>query len=190
VLPEFLYEELYDLKHRTFEVHGEDPDKPRYLQKGVREYLLCDDCEQIFSRLETYSAPILREIPLLQLASDRVSFQDIKVDYSRFKLFQMSLLWRVSVSKQDFFSKVNIGNLEEKLRQFLIQDRPGNPHNFGCVMFMIPNTTHLYRMIWSPSYDFIDGRQCVRMITGPILWFFAINPFRRFNSLVQLWWWQ
>ncbi len=187
ILPEFLYDDVYDSKHRTFEVHGEQPDKPIYLQKGIREYLLCDECEQRFSLLESYAAPIIREIPSLQLASDRVSFQTVTVDYTRFKLFQMSLLWRSSISSQDLFSKVDLGgSLEECLRQFLLEERPGNPHNFGCVMFMLPNTMHLKRMIWSPSIDYIDGRLCIRLITGSIIWFFAIIPFPEDHAIQKL----
>jgi len=56
ILPEFLYSGVYDELHRTLEI---TPDDERTIQKGIREYLLCQKCETKLSRYETYAAKLL-----------------------------------------------------------------------------------------------------------------------------------
>ena len=59
VIPEFLYRSLYDEKHRLHQVSA-DPAQPNiYLQKGLREPLLCELCEQRFSVSERYASMLL-----------------------------------------------------------------------------------------------------------------------------------
>jgi hypothetical protein len=186
ILPEFLYEELYDSKHRALRVDSLDPQRPKTLQKGLRESLLCDDCEQQFSRYERYAAPVIRKIPNLRPSPDPRFLQPLNVDYEPFKLFQMSLLWRACVSRLDMFAEVEIGGLEGRLHQMLVNERPGLSHNFGCVMFVVPNTTHLHRIIWMPAKDYIDGRECVRFITGRIFWFFTVTSFPKRHPIRRL----
>jgi hypothetical protein len=47
-------------------------------------------------------------------------------DYATLKLFLMSLLWRVSVAKGEFFRCVKLGRHEEQLRQMLHAQNPVN----------------------------------------------------------------
>jgi hypothetical protein len=56
------------------------------------------------------------------------------IDYDRFKLFQMSILWRASISSLEFFRLVSLGPREEILRVMLAHEQPGRPDQFGCVV--------------------------------------------------------
>ena len=58
IIPEFLYRNLgiYDDKNR-FKVISSNPKKRvKYEQKGFREYLLCDNCEEKIQKWEDYVA--------------------------------------------------------------------------------------------------------------------------------------
>ena len=55
IIPEFMYKPLYDTLHRYHMISFESDEKNKYLRKGIREPLLCFDCEQHISKLETYS---------------------------------------------------------------------------------------------------------------------------------------
>jgi hypothetical protein len=58
IIPEFQYRPLYDEKHR-FTTLSSDPETPeRFIQKGIREQLLCFDCEQKLSAWENYAAKV------------------------------------------------------------------------------------------------------------------------------------
>lgn len=56
------------------------------------------------------------------------------VDYKRFKLFQPSLLWRMSVSRLDFFKEVNLGPDAEGIRIALVGENPSRPDQYACLM--------------------------------------------------------
>lgn len=59
VVPEFFYKPSYDKKHRIYaRISGKLAHMPP-LQKGLREPLLCRDCEQKLSPYEKYNREIL-----------------------------------------------------------------------------------------------------------------------------------
>jgi len=60
ILPEFFYLDLYEEKHRTLQITKENE---KYIQKGIREYLLCQQCETKLSRYEKYAKELIHEIP-------------------------------------------------------------------------------------------------------------------------------
>ncbi|NMC12204.1 MAG: hypothetical protein GYA34_04905 [Chloroflexi bacterium] len=89
IIPEFLFLPIYDEKHRASMIPR---GKTRYEQKGIREYLLCGDCEQIISMWETYVSPIIKSIQDLDITrlGDQYIISDVQ--YANFKLFQLSML--------------------------------------------------------------------------------------------------
>ena len=52
IIPEFFYKPLYDSKHKmiVMERDKEDISDKWKIQKGIREYLLCGDCEEHFNK--------------------------------------------------------------------------------------------------------------------------------------------
>jgi hypothetical protein len=51
------------------------------------------------------------------------------------KLFQLSILWRASVAKGDFFSKVKLKpRHEEEIRKMLLNGEPGKEDRYPCGM--------------------------------------------------------
>ncbi len=61
ILPEFLFAPIYDDLHRTMLVSSSE--KEKLVQKGVREYLLCQECETKLSRYEGYAIKVIKNIP-------------------------------------------------------------------------------------------------------------------------------
>jgi hypothetical protein len=133
ILPEFLYRPLYDEKHRISVVKVED-DRIRYLQKGLTEALLCFACEQKLGRCEKYAAEVMTGRLGHRFQRNRSRLLTEGIDYHRFKLFQMSILWRASISSLEFFRLVSLGPREEILRTMLVHEQPGRPDQFGCVV--------------------------------------------------------
>jgi hypothetical protein len=67
ILPEFLYKPLRDEKHRYIglKYSQETGAKRVLLQKGIREYLLCGNCEQVLAKYQTKrgSTLIAKDVP-------------------------------------------------------------------------------------------------------------------------------
>ena len=102
IIPEFMYKPIYDDKHHLILRKSGFKVKTRPLQKGIREKLLCQNCEVQISVYEKYVRKILYDgtAITIQQFEDRIILSGL--DYVKVRLFFLSLIWRMSVA-----SKVN-----------------------------------------------------------------------------------
>jgi hypothetical protein len=174
IIPEFLYDPLYDSKHRVSRLSTAGKPKRSFEQKGVREYLLCRDCECQLSRYEGYARDVLYE------ASDVISGTpqgfEFLVDYRQFKLFELSVLWRVGVSTLPEFKDVNLGSHERRLRHMLQQESPGATGEYGCIkIWPLSYRKIMDQLIMSMGMVKIERVQCCRLVIGGMCWFFFLS---------------
>ena len=151
ILPEFMYQNLYDPTSKRFyslnvDLDNSDNSKRKIEQKGIREYLLCGDCEVKLSRHENYAAETIyaknlgnktyivkaNQTPDLQY----FTYEYAGFSYSDFKLFQLSLFWRIVISKS--FNTPDIdSSIVEKLRVAIDSQDPLDYDDFGCLLQVI-----------------------------------------------------
>lgn len=178
VIPEFFYEQmnLYDEKHR-FIVLCTEPDKHRSTeQKGIREKLLCHQCEGKLSEWEDHARRVLYGGECIEITTNDPKGIECTVDYAKFKLFQLSILWRVGISRHAGFSSVELGSHEGVLRKMLLEETPGNTEAYGCVILC--STKHAditTNMIHCMGKSNIDGVGCVRLLLGGCFWLFFLS---------------
>lgn len=132
IVPEFLYKPGYDEKHRTYELQL-GPAKRLYRQKGYRERLLCEPCEQFLN--DEYEKPFKEawydnglqpQPPLPKI----IMLEGL--DYGSFKLFHLSVLWRASVASDGgLYSAADLGPHEDTLRQMILKQDPRRPGEYG-----------------------------------------------------------
>lgn len=178
ILPEFFYKELYHENHTLFAI-STDPSHPIYReQKGLREYLLCDDCESRFGQWEDYAKRVIydehgrgnegKDIP--------GGFMDRGIDYDKYKLFQMSLLWRMSVTSLSWFSNVTLGPHEETMREMLLRGDPGEPHEYGCALTVLkPTDGKLFEHMIQPDVSRMEGHRIYSLVAAGFLWLFVVS---------------
>ena len=78
-------------------------EKLSYLQKGLRERLLCGGCEQYLNRNgEQYASKVLKKMDETEIPAGERSTLVTGVEYRPFKLFLMMQLWRAGVASDDF----------------------------------------------------------------------------------------
>ena len=176
IYPEFFYKPMYDEKYHSFFVLSNDPDKPnRFKRKGIREYLLCSDCEENFGLREQYARGIIYggvEVYSVVKGSE-LHLKDI--DYSKFKLFLLSLIWRMGIAGEDFFREVQLGPYEEALRLRLLNADPGTDDDFGCLIVGVKIDEAFGHWFLPPSKVKIDGRFCYRAVIGGLLFIFFVT---------------
>jgi hypothetical protein len=176
ILPEFLYRPLYDEKHRFFVLTAGD-DGQRYMQRGLTEKLLCDRREQQLGRYEKYAAAVMsgRLQHRYRRVGSRITISNI--DYARFKLFQLSILWRASISSLEFFRLVALGPHEDRLRNMLLLEEPGLPHTFGCVVvFASERGEDISDTFFNPEPLRWCGRRMVKFFFAGSAWLFHCDP--------------
>ncbi len=124
IIPEFCYRALYDERHKAVLVKNE-PARESKLQKGFRERLLCPDCEAFLNEsYEKYFKEIWFDLGKCPSTTDERVIRVDGLDYRRFKLFHLSVLWRASISTREEFSAVSLGPHEAVMPERVLHDLP------------------------------------------------------------------
>lgn len=127
IVPEFLHKKLYNNKGHLAAINGKGNKGYKPLQQGLREYLFCDDCEQHFNKYceKPFETQWINANPLPDPWNVFEPYW-ISVNYSSFKLFHLSVLFRASVSSLANFAEVSLGSHhQDRLREMILDRDPG-----------------------------------------------------------------
>ena len=179
VIPEFLFRALYDEKNRFHVISTDEAERNRYRQQGPYEPLLCAVCEQQFSRYERYASLALSGGIELECQFDGTAISLSGLDYRLFRLFQLSVLWRASVSRLDFFRNVALGPHEELLRVALLNEDPGSSHRYGCIMCALVHAGKVQQdLVLQPTRVRFSGTVGYQFIFGGLVWLYVVSGHR------------
>lgn len=178
IIPEFFYNPLYDNKHRIKRISFDQSENiiKNYEQKGLREKLLCIDCEGILSKFETYACEIWRN----QMLNISNHFNYLNgIDYEKFKLFLISIIWRCGITTNTHF-QINLGPHQEKMRVMLLNNNPGNFYEYGCLISAMVNDKDelIDDLIWLETDFRIECHRCFRLVFGGFIWIFFISSLK------------
>ncbi len=84
--------------------------------------ILCKECDSDeLGKFDDYGARFLRaDFSKFRRSRDNIFYYyGFPVDQKRFKLFAISMLWRASISNNEFFSDVALGPFEEMAKEFI-----------------------------------------------------------------------
>jgi hypothetical protein len=101
--------------------------------------ILCADCDNVLGRWDDYGCDLLvHKIPAQAVKTEQNGRQYYSLqqyDYEKFKLFFLSVIWRMSISTQPLFRNVNLGPFESQLRKQLISKTPGDTEDFAVFIY-------------------------------------------------------
>jgi hypothetical protein len=175
IIPEFMYQPLYDEKHRFFGISN-IPSKPSKLfQKGFRERLLCEPCEGRLSANEDYANGVFFGGTAKEAVRMATGYLFFNLEYRPLKLFLMSLLWRFSATSLEQFKGVNLGLYGERLRALVHDGDPSDSLSFPCTITgVLDKGRHMAGMIMQPARMRIEShRVWVFVIAGFVFHFFV-----------------
>lgn len=175
IISEFLYEPLYDAKHRAV---AKDPTtgKEETIQKGVRENLLCGKCEGNLGKFESVAAPAIKSlVPKIQAAAigDRVT---VPVPYRELKLFTLAVLWRAGIAAGPNWQAVDLGSHEATLRSMLLSATPGAITSFPCMAVAPPDLDKLLMVITPAVAHMLHTVPVFHFMFYGIHWFYLLEP--------------
>lgn len=176
ILSEFIYGPLYDEKH-SFHVLSGLPNPPRSKeQKGFREELFCESCEGILSNYEDYAKRAITGGVLLDCKESLYGKAISNLDYEKFKLFKLSILFRASISKHLAFSRVKLGPHEEKIRKMILDRNPGSQRDYPCLVVGLAGEKKLTQsIIDQPEKLKIQGIHVYRFIFLGLMWVYFVS---------------
>jgi hypothetical protein len=168
---------MYDPNHRFFAISCDPSVNDRLFQKGLREIMLCENCDnRILSAYGNYARRELHGGESIQTAVDGNDFRIWGLDYTRLRLFFLSLLWRMSVSTLPYFKEVSLGPHEEVLRRMLLEGRPGEPDQYGllCVAPVF-DAQNVGDWMMPPDFVRMNGRRIYRCVIDGLLYCFFVG---------------
>lgn len=174
-----MYEPTYDDTHTAILVDSAR-NKRSKRQRGYSEVLLCEECEALFNRWETYFANIWFN-PMTRLRPTEVGQSTVNIsgiDYSRFKLFHLSIIWRAGVCGLREFSMIRLGGQQEQLRSRLLAADAGEPANYPfCGLALRDPETGGFQDKLVKLLDTIriDGHYAYTALFGGVLWLYFIS---------------
>ncbi len=193
IIPDFMYQNLYDKNHRFHQLIPKKyiEDELKSIPKFSGEYdqnILCQKCDnELIGNLESYTAKTMyggelkpQETPETKVLNNPhgLPFYHISnIDYSKYKLFLLSILWRSAISNRPFFSSVTLGPHEEQIRLMLLNNDPGNVEDYPIFFMTFLNDSNFPKdIITDPrTTRFKEGghRAIVFIITGVVYVFFT-----------------
>lgn len=137
IIPEFCYRALYDERHKAVLVNNA-PSRESKLQKGFREELLCERCEAFLNEsYEKYFKRVWFDLGKCPSTTGQRVIRVDGLDYRRFKLFHLSLLWRAGISTRKEFKAVPLGPHEARIREMLRTGNPGPAWQYNFVVQLL-----------------------------------------------------
>lgn len=178
ILSEFLYEPTYDDAHKFMSLSSHPLQKTRPFQKGLREYLLCKECEGQLARYESSAANILRIAGDYRTPDARV-IEIPSFDYQNFKLFGMSLIWRCHISELHMFRAVKLGLHAERIRRMLAAEDAGDPLHYPFMLLKIESTEPTDGIIIAPGLSRFQGHNAYIFMAYGFEWIFIVSRHSR-----------
>jgi hypothetical protein len=184
IIPSFMYKEL--LAGEINFVKGDlKSAKSKNIQTGEFEGgILCKDCEGRIAQWEHYANAFLYGSQLKEMGTvDMQNFKNVHgveytqvkgINYSKLKLFFLSVLWRASISTRPLFKNVSLGSYEEKIRFMLHSEDPGKEHTYPCLLQDYRKTGLPYQIIGEPLKIEKEGVRYHFLICG-VLYTFLIS---------------
>lgn len=145
IIPEFLYKEIKKTTglKKIVILDKKNPDKKHYPKRAPKgEYekgILCQNCDNnIIGGYEDYAAKVFNAEEnednggiIISHNNGSIS-RDIaphffvsNIDYKKFKLFCLSILWRASISKRNIFENIDLGpKHNEAIRKLILSGEP------------------------------------------------------------------
>lgn len=191
IIPNFIYKKMKDETDRFYQYRLDGiaiSEKGIPFQTGYFEkHIFCSECETQMSKWEDYFKRFLyggfnssADIPSAKKLKNQegIEFFDfIDVDYRKFKLLILSILWRSSISTLPFFRGISLGEKHEAiLRKMIHHNDPGELDDYP---FLIG--TYLYKgsigsdLIIGPTTGKKDGRTMAYFVFSGLFIFINIS---------------
>jgi hypothetical protein len=144
IIPEFMYKGIFDEQHFMYKVDLNQKNKLSKKPTGIYDKnILCSDCDsRIIGSLETYGSKLIfggsisdKSRPIFDFSTEGL-IKTSNINYACFKLFLLSLLWRGSISSNDFFKNIELGPHKEIIRKMILNNDPGEELEYEtCIIF-------------------------------------------------------
>lgn len=143
IIPRSFYKTLRD-ESKPYSIYleaGKEKNHEKYYQSGIHDAeIVCEACEKLFNPFDTHGYQVLKKtLKTKKIYHDGDGYPCAyfieNADYTKLKLFVLSMLWRAHVSSHKFFSHVNLGKHANILRSYIADGVATKPNEYGVIFF-------------------------------------------------------
>lgn len=185
-IPQFMYREIIGDDKKVYRI-GVFAEEIKINKKGspapYDKHIFCQQCEGIFSKYESYAKEAIYGIPNMHFENPQATFyRDIngrpftiveKINYKKYKLFLLSLLFKAHVSKQKIFEEVNIGIHIDKIKKMILDGNAGEDYDYPIMHFLQENMR--YDLIIQPLKKVWKGVDCFQFTITKMSYLFFLT---------------
>jgi len=147
----------------------------------MTERLLCRTCEAKLSVFEGHAKKVLFDSKQFHRTLHPGGVIISGVNYTSFKLFLLSLLWRASVSVLEPFQLVKLGPHEETLRKMVLEEVPGGRFAYPTEFIICSDVPEELRHNIAPPVTFrIETTRTYMFMFGNLFCNFYVSKNSRF----------
>lgn len=135
-----------------------DNDYPKKSRIGVYDNnILCKECDgNIIGIFDNYAKNLLFDQNYTIMKYSNIKYFKIEnFEYDKLMMFFLSMVWRASISKHDFFASVNLGPQYESTIKEIIRTGDLNTNIFSCLLLKYHG--HLANFFEAPSRERYNG---------------------------------
>lgn len=181
VIPKTFFRRLKKVKNQAIQTDLQYNTPFYKTQDSWSEKLLCSDCEQKIGKYDAYIASFTYNPQRVGILVDKNNskfrvYQNI--DYKKFRLFQLSLLYRAALSNHVAYQHIKLFPKDlEKIRKAIISEKPINNSKFGCIMILLWNYDKdepFNHTIAVPKKSMLLKKEIIRFVFGGFAWEFHL----------------
>jgi len=156
---------------------------PQRSQTGIYDSnIVTKEGEAILQLLDDYACDLLiKNVSSAKPIFDNEALQIDNYDYHKLKLFFLSVLWRASVSQNQFFKKVSLGIHEEIIRKALLIHDSGNSDFYSVVLSIFDKSRDKVPTL-SPEKSRFDGINCYKLYLSNFSVLVKVDSNRQFEE--------
>ncbi len=148
IIPNFLYKEIFNDDHFLYEVDSSSLRNRKKLYTGYFDKnIVCKECDgNIIGSYEHYASKSVfgkigaENIVYREYGNGIKDYFYTNIDYTKFKLFLLSMLWKASVSNLSYCKRVNLGVMhEEAIRLMLLNSNPKDTLDYPVTIMKLEN---------------------------------------------------
>lgn len=187
IIPDFMYKGLFDNQHFINKIRTSPINKIGKIPTGEYDSdILCKQCDNnIIGRYETYSSKALYGgmLPVSEcpnFSNGTINGIDFigcsNIEYHKFKLFLLSILWRASISSRPFFKYISLGVNEENIRKMILKGEGGDDRIYQIyIVSLIQNKTIPHELICQPHKFARNGNEGFTFFINGLFYIFLIH---------------
>lgn len=183
LIPDFLYKGIYDDDHFIHKLDLKNPERSGKVPSSIYDkHILCRECDgEIISSYETYGSLVVygdkkernSSLQYEKIPPNTLLIKDI--DYGKFKLFLLSILWRAHISKNDFFKEVDLGPYAERLRKMILHGNPGEDDEFETCLIYYNEKSLPSSSVINPRKIKQNGNSCYHFLINDLGIYYNIS---------------